>query len=71
MSSTRRTLDSAAPIAPSTPIARVRRWPMTVNPATAMRPMNSIPKVAAISTISSPMSKLGGGTGWMAATSVV
>ncbi len=39
-----------APIAPSMPSARSRRWAITVNPATASRPTNTSPIVASTST---------------------
>ncbi len=39
-----------APIAPSMPSARSRRWAITVNPATASRPTNTSPIVARMST---------------------
>lgn len=45
-----------APIAPSMPSARSRRWAITVNPATASRPTNTSPIVASTSTTTLDMS---------------
>ncbi len=42
---------SVAPRAPSMPIARRRRWAMTVNPPIATSAIRSIPSVASVSTI--------------------
>ena len=48
---TSRTLRSVAPSAASMPSARSRRWAITVNPATATRPMKTSPSTAITSTI--------------------
>ena len=47
---TRRTCRSVAPIAPIMPRARIRRWAITVNPATESSPTNVSPIVASSRT---------------------
>ena len=60
-SRTSRMCRSPAPIAPSIPRARRRRWAITVKPATANRPTNSSPMVASTSTLIVALAASAGG----------
>ncbi len=61
---TRRTCLSVAPREASRPRARIRRWAMTVNPATAMSPTKSRPSVPSARTSASTAAVLGWPRDW-------